>query len=1813
MRKLLTLLLCGAIMLSVWPAAAQDGEAYANSGETNTAGGYSFCGGNFAPGWEVSSYSDFSVEDSSLGKSVAGYQNWDRINRAEKSLSTPIIAEPEDEGGTNRILSMRRFASSTGNERPYVTTRETDGSVRALSGMVYAGMRLRAAEAADKPFTVVVRDGNVPNYWTNGAYMAYLSFAPGGSLSAVVDRGNPAGNTDLGTYPLDEWFELVLELDTETRSWRAYLNGSPLSKQPLSFYWTEAQGKDRGDIAVIELDIQKEGTQGLWYADDVAIWQDRTAELAAASEELTESALTGEALDAVTKDLSLPESIGGCEINWTSDNPGAVDKNGVVTRQPYAQTAVLTATLTYDNNESLAQKAQHTKSFTVTVAPGETVVRPGFRDGNFPEEWEVYSYSDFDIPSDKLGSSVYGYGSWDLVNRVSTTLTSTIVIDPTDAEGGHAERNRVMKMHRIAPNTGNERPYTVVREQSGGVRGVSGKVRVGMRLRAEKAAGIFTVVIRDSNVPNYYTNGQYLAYLSFGSNGQMRSVRQGTSAYLANYPIGEWFELELELDTVSRSYNVFLDGKQVNAETLGFYFSEEGKDSGKVAVVEMDIQKETQTESIWYADDVAIWQDRTAELLAAAEELTEASLTDEPVSALTHDLTLPGLAGGFGVRYSSDNPAAVADDGTVVRKHFSQSVCFTAEILYAEDVSNVQNAKFGKMFTLTTAPLSGDDETVLAEIAEYYLTETLLTSESLTSVTKDLNKLPAEGPDGTAIAWASDNETALSADGTVQRPEPGAGDQTVHLTATLSRNGKTLEKIFTVTVLATPSVEEILDQACETLTLSLITYEPASSITSDLFLVDRVGGAQISWSSDRPEIIDSSGRVFRGETEEAVVLTATVSYGGMSRSKTFELRVLIDPQVKLTADAAALSLEHLAQVTAGFDLPTVGSVYGCSIRWTSSNTDAITINGGKAAVTRNEFEDGDAVVTLTARLSCEGKTEERQFKVTVLKLPSDISLVEAVYNSLTLSRICAEDPQQVTKNLALEASFADGVNCEWSSSRPDVVAPDGQVTNPPVGSSSAAVTLTARIYKRNAEMTRSFQIVVQPFGSTEEILARAKDSLTFSVISREPIQAVTENLSLCRNWLFGTSVEWISSDDAIVIGESGGGWLEGLISRPPGGSGIRTASLQAVISLNGQQVIKNFLIGICESESYTDIYRHDYNSLKIGDSPQQGEGNFSSKPSVSSAKVAADPAGGDNLVSCFYKPAGVNPGYDYFTYYSHTAHEGLLTMGGRFYMPDDYADSYFCCEGLAPVGAQLPIFFYSDGTVRADIVEDGVTKRISTAAPVFDKGRWNEFRLEIDTAAKFYHIYINNACVSEDGGVVFDGKPYSTWQGIPYRYKETSVVNSIQGYRLSLAPAAAGGETFFYLDDLYMKKQATYSAALETAFQAFERAFLQSNRLENITGDLILPELELGNVNCAFYSSDSARLSPDGTVKRPDTDAQVVWTAVFTLGGESIRRDYPLVIKGMEDETAVQHDLADALKKLRESVNLQAIIGDIDLPETGVYGSRLSMKSSRPDILDTDGKVSRSKEDVSLTLTIRAEKGEYSAEESVPVVVKAQPTGSTDAGTTNDGGVNVVYGGSGSRQPSGIIPKPEQAEKMHFDDLAPEHWAYEAVRVLYEKGIVRGIDEKSFAPDRGVTRGEFAKLLVCTLDLKPVGGEIAFLDVPEDNWCYQYIRILAGRGIVTGQDSDYFGLNEPVSRQDMAVMLQRAMENCGLTLAPQREAVSFADENAIGGYAKEAVTALYRAGLMNGMTENEFGPLGGATRAQAASLLYRVYSEKGGE
>ena len=85
---------------------------------------------------------------------------------------------------------------------------------------------------------------------------------------------------------------------------------------------------------------------------------------------------------------------------------------------------------------------------------------------------------------------------------------------------------------------------------------------------------------------------------------------------------------------------------------------------------------------------------------------------------------------------------------------------------------------------------------------------------------------------------------------------------------------------------------------------------------------------------------------------------------------------------------------------------------------------------------------------------------------------------------------------------------------------------------------------------------------------------------------------------------------------------------------------------------------------------------------------------------------------------------------------------------------------------------------------------------------------------------------------------------------------------------------------------------------------------------------------------------------------------------------------------------------------------------------------------------------------------------------------------------------------------------------------------------------------------------------------------------------------------------DGFGVGLNISRQDMAVMCANALNVKGAELKAVKDGNGFTDE--ISDYAKAAVEKLYNAGLINGLSDTEFGAKGTTTRAQAAKLLYEV-------
>ena len=116
----------------------------------------------------------------------------------------------------------------------------------------------------------------------------------------------------------------------------------------------------------------------------------------------------------------------------------------------------------------------------------------------------------------------------------------------------------------------------------------------------------------------------------------------------------------------------------------------------------------------------------------------------------------------------------------------------------------------------------------------------------------------------------------------------------------------------------------------------------------------------------------------------------------------------------------------------------------------------------------------------------------------------------------------------------------------------------------------------------------------------------------------------------------------------------------------------------------------------------------------------------------------------------------------------------------------------------------------------------------------------------------------------------------------------------------------------------------------------------------------------------------------------------------------------------------------------------------------------------------------------------------------------------------------------------------------------------------------------------------------------------AFSDVSEDDWFYSWVNIAAEKGIVKGIGDGMFGAGLQISRQDMAVMICNALRYSGNTLTASE--FVFGDDNAIAEYAKASVYELYELGAINGKTETAFEPVSFATRAEAAKIIYNVWT-----
>lgn len=175
-----------------------------------------------------------------------------------------------------------------------------------------------------------------------------------------------------------------------------------------------------------------------------------------------------------------------------------------------------------------------------------------------------------------------------------------------------------------------------------------------------------------------------------------------------------------------------------------------------------------------------------------------------------------------------------------------------------------------------------------------------------------------------------------------------------------------------------------------------------------------------------------------------------------------------------------------------------------------------------------------------------------------------------------------------------------------------------------------------------------------------------------------------------------------------------------------------------------------------------------------------------------------------------------------------------------------------------------------------------------------------------------------------------------------------------------------------------------------------------------------------------------------------------------------------------------------------------------------------------------------------------------------------------------------------------------------FTDVDSNHWAYNAIIELNNRGIISGYSDKSFKPNESVTRSQFASMLTKALNLSTTGTNQTFEDIPVTNWDYKAVE--AAKIYLTGYKSEngkmYFHGNKSSVREDMAVALVKAL---GLSVVSNDSLLkrTFTDYDSISKNLRSYVYTAYVNNIMVG-SNGKFNAQGSLTRAEAASLLLKV-------
>ena len=177
-----------------------------------------------------------------------------------------------------------------------------------------------------------------------------------------------------------------------------------------------------------------------------------------------------------------------------------------------------------------------------------------------------------------------------------------------------------------------------------------------------------------------------------------------------------------------------------------------------------------------------------------------------------------------------------------------------------------------------------------------------------------------------------------------------------------------------------------------------------------------------------------------------------------------------------------------------------------------------------------------------------------------------------------------------------------------------------------------------------------------------------------------------------------------------------------------------------------------------------------------------------------------------------------------------------------------------------------------------------------------------------------------------------------------------------------------------------------------------------------------------------------------------------------------------------------------------------------------------------------------------------------------------------------------------------------------FSDVK-NHANQTAIEALASRGIINGMGQGTFMPNKTMTRAEFAAIVTRALGLAAKDTK-AFTDVPSSKWYAGYIGTANSSGIVNGVGNGKFNPEGTITRQEAAAMVARAAKLCGLDTAMDAAATrdmlaQFGDYRSVASWAKEPMAFCYSANILD-QSELNIEPTKAILRCEIAQMLYNM-------